>query len=70
VKEEGTIIAGQDPGSGAQQELNLHSEQSNAGIKKFLIVSTYAPPAISGAPLMAYNLLQYLRSKMRIFGIR
>ncbi len=26
---------------------------------KFLIVSTFAPPAISGAPLMAYNLLRF-----------
>lgn len=28
-------------------------------VKKFLIVSSYAPPAISGAPLMMYNLLKY-----------
>jgi glycosyltransferase involved in cell wall biosynthesis len=28
-------------------------------LRRFLIVSTYAPPAISGAPLMAYNLLRY-----------
>lgn len=28
-------------------------------IKKFLIISSYAPPAISGAPLMMYNLLHY-----------
>ncbi len=28
-------------------------------LKKFLIVSIAAPPAISGAPLMAYNLLRY-----------
>jgi len=28
-------------------------------LKKILIVSTFAPPAISGAPLMAYNLLRY-----------
>jgi len=27
--------------------------------KKFLIISSYAPPAISGAPLMMYNLLRY-----------
>lgn len=27
--------------------------------RKFLIVSTFAPPAISGAPLMAYNVLRY-----------
>lgn len=27
--------------------------------KKFLIISSYAPPAISGAPLMMYNLLKY-----------
>ncbi len=26
-------------------------------LKKFLVVSTYAPPAISGTPLMMYNLL-------------
>jgi glycosyltransferase involved in cell wall biosynthesis len=28
-------------------------------LKKLLIVSTFAPPAISGAPLMAYNVLRY-----------
>lgn len=28
-------------------------------LKKFLIISSYAPPAISGAPLMMYNLLRY-----------
>lgn len=28
-------------------------------LKKILIVSTFAPPAIGGAPLMAYNLLRY-----------
>ena len=27
--------------------------------RKFLIISSYAPPAISGAPLMMYNLLRY-----------
>lgn len=28
-------------------------------LKKILIVSTFAPPAISGAPLMAYNVLRH-----------
>lgn len=28
-------------------------------LRKFLIISSYAPPAISGAPLMMYNLLKY-----------
>lgn len=28
-------------------------------VKKFLIISSYAPPAISGSPLMMYNLLRY-----------
>jgi glycosyltransferase involved in cell wall biosynthesis len=28
-------------------------------LRKFLIISSYAPPAISGAPLMMYNLLRY-----------
>lgn len=28
-------------------------------VRKFLIISTYAPPAISGAPLMMYNVLRH-----------
>jgi len=28
-------------------------------LKKFLIISSYAPPAISGSPLMMYNLLRH-----------
>ncbi len=28
-------------------------------LRKFLIISTYAPPAIGGAPVMMYNLLRY-----------
>ncbi|MBZ5526595.1 MAG: hypothetical protein LAN71_01655 [Acidobacteriia bacterium] len=59
MKEEVAIIAGQDPDAGVQQDVNLRLEPGNGRIKKFLIVSTYAPPAVSGAPLMAYNLLQY-----------
>lgn len=30
-----------------------------SNIRKFLVISSYAPPAISGAPLMMYNLLSH-----------
>lgn len=45
--------------SGLKHELNVPFDQRERVVRKFLIISTYAPPAISGAPLMAFNLLRY-----------
>lgn len=56
---ESTATADLVPDRGLRQNLDPPRQQPCAAGKKLLIVSTYAPPAISGAPLMAYNLLRY-----------
>ena len=53
------LVAGQPSDPGLKQELNSHFDQPKGVLRKFLVVSTYAPPAISGAPLMVFNLLRY-----------